>query len=117
MLLESRDESFSPWRARLHEIIFEADTPAGQYFDIALIVCILLSTLCVMLDSVRDIRVAYNGTLNALEWVFTLLFTVEYGLRLACVRRPLQYAIRFYGLVDLLSILPTYLSLLIAGAH
>ena len=117
MLLESRDESFSPWRARLHEIIFEADTPAGQYFDIALIVCILLSTLCVMLDSVRDIRAAYSGTLNALEWVFTLLFTVEYGLRLACVQRPLRYAISFYGLVDLLSILPTYLSLLIAGAH
>ena len=117
MLLESRDESFSPWRARLHEIIFEADTPAGKYFDIALIVCILLSTLCVMLDSVRDIRAAYSETLNALEWVFTLLFTVEYGLRLACVRRPLRYAISFYGLVDLLSILPTYLSLLITGAH
>ena len=117
MLLESRDESFSPWRARLHEIIFEADTPAGQYFDIALIICILLSTLCVMLDSVRDIRAAYSETFNALEWVFTLLFTVEYGLRLACVQRPLRYAISFYGLVDLLSILPTYLSLLIAGTH
>lgn len=114
---ELRDVSFSPWRVKLYEIIFEADTPAGKFFDIALIVCIVLSTLSVMLDSVSEIRASYSAMLNSLEWFFTLLFTVEYVLRLICVPRPGRYAISFYGIVDLLSILPSYLSLLVAGTH
>lgn len=114
---ELRGDTLSPWRAKLHEIIFEADTTTGKFFDIALIVLILLSTLCVMLDSVSEIRAAYSGVLNTLEWLFTLLFTVEYVLRLSCVQRPWRYAVSFYGIVDLLSILPTYLSLFIAGTH
>jgi voltage-gated potassium channel len=114
---ELHNEVLSPWRAKLHEIIFEADTSAGKFFDIALIVLILLSTFCVMLDSVREIRTTYSEILYVLEWFFTLLFTVEYILRLYCVQRPWRYAISFYGIVDLLSILPTYLSLFVAGTH
>ena len=117
MHIESRDPSFSSWRSKLHEIIFEANTPAGKYFDIVLIVFIVLSVFCVMLDSVSEFRAAYSTPLHTLEWFFTLVFTVEYGLRLICVQRPWHYAISFYGIVDLLSILPAYLSLLIAGTH
>ena len=106
-----------PWRRALFEIIFEADTPAGKGFDVALIVVILLSVLTVMLDSVRSIQVEHGQLLYALEWGFTLVFTVEYVLRLLCVARPLRYAVSFFGLVDLLAILPTYLSLLVFGSR
>lgn len=105
------------WRAHLHEIIFEADTPAGKAFDVALLWAILLSILAVMLESVASIRAQRGDELRAVEWFFTLLFTAEYGLRLASVQRPLQYARSFFGIVDLLAILPTYLSLLLPGAH
>ncbi|MBK8508301.1 MAG: ion transporter [Candidatus Competibacteraceae bacterium] len=111
------ERPLSSWRAKLHEIIFEADTPAGKAFDVGLIVCIVLSTLCVMLDSMRELRTAYGATLNRLEWGFTLLFTAEYLVRLVAVRRPLKYATSFYGIVDLLSIVPTYLSLWAANTH
>ncbi len=104
-------------RNRLHEIIFEADTPAGKLFDLLLILSIVLSVLAVMLDSVSGIRLAYGGLLLGVEWFFTLLFTIEYFLRLSCVGRPLKYAVSFYGIVDLLSILPTYLSLLLPGSR
>ena len=104
-------------RQRLHEIIFEADTAVGRFFDLLLILCILLSVLAVMLDSVSSIRMSYGAALLGVEWFFTLLFTVEYALRLSCVGRPLKYAVSFYGLVDLLSILPTYLSLLLPGSR
>ena len=117
MSIESRDESFSPWRSKLHEIIFEANTPAGKIFDLVLIVLIILSVLCVMLDSVSEFRATYSTTLRVLEWFFTVVFTIEYGLRLLCVQRPWRYAVSFYGLVDLLSILPAYLSLVVAGTH
>lgn len=104
--------SFQQWRHKLHEIIFEADTPAGKLFDIVLILSILLSILAVMLDSVADIRKEYGSILITVEWFFTLLFTLEYILRFASVGRPLKYATSFYGLVDLLSIIPTYFSLI-----
>lgn len=106
-----------PWRERLHELIFEADTSAGKAFDIVLMVAIVLSVLAVLLESVKDIRAAYGAELLVIEWFFTLLFTVEYILRLVCVRRPLGYAVSFYGIVDLLAIIPTYLSLFIYGAQ
>ena len=105
------------WRNRLHEIIFEADTPAGRLFDLVLIACILLSVGAVMLDSIENIRINYGGMLLAAEWLFTLLFTVEYLLRLSCIGRPAKYATSFFGIVDLLSILPTYLSLLLPGSR
>jgi len=106
-----------PLRLRLHTIIFEADTPAGRLFDIALIVAILLSVAAVMLESVVTIREEYGSVLQAVEWGFTLLFTVEYVMRLATVGRPLRYVFSLLGLIDLLSILPTYLSLFVGGAQ
>jgi voltage-gated potassium channel len=105
------------WRNRLHTVIFEADTPAGRAFDVVLIVCILASVATVMLESVASVRARYRATLDALEWGFTALFTVEYLLRLLAVRRPLRYATSFYGLIDLLAVLPTYLSLFVPGAE
>jgi voltage-gated potassium channel len=105
------------WRRRLHSIIFEAETPAGRAFDFVLLGCILLSVLAVMLESVAAIRTAHGATLIILEWGFTLLFTVEYLLRLVSVRRPVRYATSFFGLVDLLAIAPTYLSLLVPGTQ
>ncbi|HZI19943.1 MAG TPA: ion transporter [Pyrinomonadaceae bacterium] len=105
------------WRGRLHEIIFEADTPGGRAFDVTLIVLILLSVLAVMLESVGEMRERFGAELYVAEWAFTLLFTVEYLLRLLSVRRPARYAFSFYGVVDLLAIVPTYLSLLLPGSH
>jgi voltage-gated potassium channel len=106
-----------PHRAKLHEIIFEADTPAGKAFDVALLVLILASVLAVVLESVAPIRQEYGAELRAFEWLITILFTLEYLLRLYCVGRPLAYARSFFGVVDLLAILPTYLSLAFAGAQ
>lgn len=100
------------WRHRVHEIIFEADTPAGKLFDIVLIISILFSILAVMLDSVSSIRQTYGDLLTIIEWFFTLLFSLEYILRLLSIRHPLKYATSFYGIVDLISIVPTYFSLI-----
>jgi voltage-gated potassium channel len=105
------------WRERARIIIFEADTPAGKVFDVALLVAIGLSVLAVMLESVGSIEARHGDSLRAAEWVITLLFSVEYLLRLACVGRPLRYASSFFGLVDLLAILPTYLSLILPGSQ
>lgn len=109
--------SAARWRQTLHEIIFEADTPAGKAFDVVLLGLILLSTIVVMLESVRSLRVRYDSVFLAIEWFITALFTVEYVLRLVSVRRPLRYAASFFGVVDLLAILPTYLSLLVPGSQ
>ena len=107
----------SPWRLKVHEVIFEADTPAGKWFDVLLIVAILTSVLLVMLDSVSGVQKAYGPFLLAGEWFFTILFTIEYILRLLSVGRPGAYATSFYGVVDLLAILPTYLSIFFPGAQ
>lgn len=104
------------WRLRLYTIIFEADTPAGLAFDLALIGAIFASILVVMLASVESVRAGHGDTLYAFEWVFTILFTIEYFARLACVQRPLRYATSFFGIIDLLAVLPTYLSLLVPEA-
>lgn len=109
--------NFRQMQHRLHEIIFEADTPAGKWFDLILILSILSSVLVVMLDSVALIKVRYGIVLYRLEWGFTLLFTLEYFLRLSCVRKPGRYAVSFLGIVDLLAILPTYLSLMLPGSQ
>lgn len=113
----STDDSWAPWRRRLHSVIFEADTPTGKLFDVVLLIVIVLSVMVAMLDSVKSIRAQYAAVLIAAEWVFTGLFTLEYGLRLLCVRRKLGYAFSFYGIVDFLAILPTYLLLLNIGWH
>jgi voltage-gated potassium channel len=104
-------------RSRLHEIIFEAETPAGKAFDIALLLAIVLSIAAVMLESVPRIRELYGDELRLVEWIFTFLFTAEYILRLVCVRKPWKYATSFFGLVDLLAILPSYLSFFVAGTQ
>jgi voltage-gated potassium channel len=105
------------WRYRLHVIIFEADTPAGKTFDVALIACIALSILVVVFDSMRDVSKTYGDLLYFFEWFFTLLFTLEFLLRLISVSRPRSYVLSFYGIVDLLSIIPTYLSIFLPGAQ
>ncbi len=105
------------WRARLYDLIFQSDTRAGRRFDILLVGAILLSILVVVLESVPAIGKQHAGVMRVLEWAFTLLFTVEYLARLACVRQPLRYATSFYGMVDLLSVLPTYVSLLVPGSQ
>ncbi len=111
------EKNLSPWREKLNTLIFGAETPAGKTFDIVLIFCIILSVIAVMLDSVESIQKNYRTELFYAEWAFTLLFTVEYFLRIICVKQPLRYCISFFGLVDLLSILPTYISLLFPGAQ
>jgi len=107
----------SPHRLKLHEIIFEADTRAGKLFDEILLVSILLSVFVVMLDSVSGIRNEYGEILTIAEWIFTILFSLEYLLRLYSIGHPTLYARSFYGIVDLVSILPTYLSLIIPGSQ
>lgn len=111
------EQSFPFWRKKLHEIIFGADTPTGKLFDILLIVCILLSVAAVMLDSVQSISSAYKLWFYYAEWFFTILFTMEYLLRLISISRPSTYAISFFGIVDLLAILPTYISLFYPGGQ
>lgn len=106
-----------PWKRRLHQVIFESDTRAGKTFDLLLLLAIVLSVMVVVLDSVASLRDRYGGLLEGIEWAFTILFTLEYLLRLLSVRRPLRYATSFFGLVDLGAILPSYLGLLVAGAH
>ncbi len=110
-------EGLGPIRLSLQQTIFEAETASGKLFDIVLIISILLSVAAVMLDSVAPIRERYGTELHSAEWFFTILFTIEYILRLICVGRPAKYATSFFGLVDLIAIIPTYLSLLLPGSQ
>lgn len=116
-LTQPHPAALAPWRRRIHEIIFEADTRAGKIFDITLLVMILASVVVVCLDSMDEFRNQYHQALWIAEWIFTLAFTTEYTLRIICVRRPLKYIFSFYGLVDLLAILPTFVSLFTPGAE
>lgn len=104
-------------RRRVYEIVFESDTAAGRIFDVVLLLAILLSVVVVSLDSVPSLHVPYKDAFLVLEWGFTLLFTIEYMLRLWSVKRRSSYACSLYGVVDLLAIIPTYLSLLTIGAQ
>jgi voltage-gated potassium channel len=115
--MEGQREISEGWRVTLYRIIFEADTPAGKAFDVGLIAVILSSVVIVLLDSVGEVHDRVGGILYLFEWLFTLLFTLEYILRLACVRKPLGYATSFFGVIDLLAVLPTYLSLLLPGSQ
>ena len=108
---------YKNWQSALHEIIFEADTRTGKIFDIGLIVIIIFSIITVMLDSVKQISLIHGDLLIKLEWFFTIIFTIEYLLRLMSVGRPLEYAKSFFGIIDLLSFLPTYFSLLFPGSQ
>ena len=111
------DKAFSPIRTKIYEVIFESDTPAGKFFDIALFVFILLSVLTVLVESVNYYHDNYLSFLRTVEWIFTAFFTVEYVLRLYTVRKPMKYALSFYGIIDFLAILPSYLAFFIVGGH
>jgi len=114
---QDTEPAASPLREQLWRIIFLSDTPAGRGFDVALLWVIAASVLVVMLESVDSLRTRYETIFQAAEWGFTLLFTIEYALRLWVVRRPWRYARSFFGVVDLLAFLPTYLELLLVGSH
>ena len=105
------------WRRNLYRVIWESDTPAGRLFDKVIIAAILISVAVVLIDSVQGWHARHKQLLAAAEWFFTALFTVEYLARLVSVQRQLRYARSFFGIVDLLSVLPTYLALFVPGLH
>lgn len=103
------------WRKRVHDIIFEADTPMGKLFDVILLWAIVLSVIVVMLESVASYNERYGHIFKIIEWGFTILFTIEFIARIVSVRKPLKYVFSFFGIVDILSIIPTYLMLFITA--
>ena len=105
------------WRSKLHQIIYEADTKEGKIFDLIIIWAILFSILLVMLESINELDAKYHAFFNISEWVITILFSIEYVLRIISVKRAKSYIFSFYGIIDLLSTIPKYLSLFIGGAH
>jgi voltage-gated potassium channel len=105
------------WQIKLYEIIFEADTPLGKLFDIALLISILSSVMAVMLESVSFIDERFHEELRIIEWVFTIGFSIEYIARIISSKKPFNYIFSFYGVIDLLAIVPTYLSLIVAGSQ
>jgi voltage-gated potassium channel len=110
-------EKGSDFRTELYEVIFEADTSRGKAFDVILLITIMASVIVASLESVQRLGDKYGDIFLILEWIFTIFFTIEYIFRLYCVYRPLKYATSFFGVIDLLAILPTYLSLIVAGTH
>ncbi len=115
--LKQRPPGFSPLRKRLHEIIFEAETPEGRFFDITLLFMIVLSVVVLMLETVPSLQAGWHKEFKILDWTFTVFFTVEYLLRLYCVYSPKKYMVSFFGLIDLASILPSYLSIFFPGTQ
>jgi voltage-gated potassium channel len=107
----------SAFRDKLHEVIFEADTPEGKAFDVILLILIAASVLTVMLESIEPLQRQYAALFTVVEWMFTVFFTIEYLLRLYCVLRPMRYATSFFGIIDLLAILPSYLALFLPTAQ
>ncbi len=114
---KQKPEKMNQMRSRIHEIIFEADTPLGRMFDIGLLILILISVVELMLASVKEVHAAFGFELIILDWIITTLFAIEYILRIYAVRKPWKYIFSFYGLVDLLAILPTFISPFITGAN
>ena len=105
------------WRFALHEVIYESNTPAGKAFDVALLFAIFTSIIIVMLDSVQSLHKQYGGLFYTIEWIFSALFTLEYILRLISIRRPAKYVFSFLGIIDLIALIPTYLSIFFIGAQ
>ncbi|HDZ14562.1 hypothetical protein LCGC14_1504600 [marine sediment metagenome] len=105
------------WKFRVHEIIYEADTPLGKWFDILLFILIIISVLLVMFESVKWIDATYHRTLLVLEWIVTILFTIEYIARIITIKKPWKYIFSFYGIIDFLSTIPLYLSYIFAGSQ
>ncbi|MEE9439051.1 MAG: ion transporter [Saprospiraceae bacterium] len=115
-MAKKKHTGFSKGRERLHEIIFEADTASGKLFDVILLITILASVIVVMLESISSYQIKYGELFTIIEWVFTIFFTIEYLLRMYAVYKPMKYATSFFGIIDLLSILPTYLSFFFVGS-
>lgn len=111
------EQKRSNWKERLHEVIYEADTKSGKLFDVLLLFTILASILLVMLESVPSINAKYDQFFNISEWVITILFTVEYFLRIISIKKPSKYIFSYYGIIDFLSTIPKYLALIFGGAH
>ena len=105
------------WKEKLHEIIYEADTKEGKLFDVILLIAIIASVVLVMLESVDSFDKKYHTFLNVSEWIITILFSIEYILRVISIKKPLKYIFSFYGIIDLLSTIPKYLSFVIVGSH
>lgn len=105
------------WRKKLYEIIYEADTPAGKAFDVILLILILVSIMLVMLESVAPINNKYHDYFIFGEWIITIFFSIEYILRIICIKRPTVYIFSFYGIIDLLSTIPLYLSLFFVNTN
>ncbi|PRX42983.1 ion transporter [Salegentibacter salegens] len=103
------------WKSKIHEIIYEADTPAGKFFDVALLIVIAISIILVMLESVSDLNLKFYWHFYIAEWIITIIFTIEYILRVIAIKKPKNYIFSFYGIVDLLSTLPTYLAFIFGG--
>ena len=117
MQLENSDNKYSKWRNKLHEILYEADTPKGKIFNIALFIVIIISIILVMLESIQQIDNKYHDFLNISEWVITILFSIEYIARIVAVKKPVKYIFSFFGIIDLLSTIPKYLSFFLVGSH
>jgi len=117
MVDSNSSNDYHKWRSKINEIIFEADTPDGKAFDVALFVLIVISVIVVLIDSVSFIHIRYGVSLLYAEWFFTILFSIEYILRIISTKYPSKYIFSFYGIIDLLAILPTYLSLVIVGSQ
>jgi voltage-gated potassium channel len=115
-MTKEKQKEFSPFREKIHEVIFESDTKHGKIFDILLLIFILASVIVVMLETVPANQ-KYHDLFIILEWGFTIFFTIEYFLRLYCVYKPLKYAGSFFGIIDLLAILPTYISIFFVSSH
>tara|TARA_R110002051_G_scaffold235393_3_gene296902 strand:- start:5577 stop:6428 length:852 start_codon:yes stop_codon:yes gene_type:complete len=111
------EKSHKGWKNKVHEIIYEADTPMGKWFDIILIFLIIISVVLVMLESVKKIDANYHDTLLTLEWIITIFFTIEYIARIISIKKPFKYVFSFYGIIDLLSTIPLYISYIFAGSQ
>lgn len=117
MKTSEKNTNTTNWKSKLHEIIYEAETPNGKTFDIILILAIIASIILVMLESVKSFDEEYHNFLNISEWVITILFTIEYIARIISIKKPSKYIFSFYGVIDLLATIPKYLSLIFVGTH
>ena len=113
----TEEKALSGWKHKLHETIYEADTPAGKFFDIILFILIILSVILVMLESIRHIDQEYHTILLGLEWGITIFFSLEYIARIISIKKPWKYIFSFYGIIDFVSTIPLYLSYILAGSQ
>ncbi len=113
----SKQKTTSKWKDKLHEIIYEADTPVGKWFDIILFILIIVSVILVMLESVKDIDANYHKVLLTWEWIITIFFSIEYIARIISIKKPFKYIFSFYGIIDFISTIPLYLSYFFIGSQ